>query len=162
MDLQTEYTLRHKINVVVGTPDSYVLFKSEQSLYAATMAYRPRTVSYCKECSSGLMAIELWMVNQDGIGMFHHSHVRPDQDIVEKIKQYSKFKNSKIELIRFKGDNDLTNLIWKTLGKKGEKTEEEMMESVRDGDFTVSKLALIISTISFRKHPLLFDAIKDT
>ncbi len=162
MDLQTEYTRRHGINTVVPTPDSYLMFRVGKDLFVVMMAHRPRTSSYCAECSSGLMAIELWSISPDGMGLFTHSHINPDQDIIEKIKEFNHFGKEKIELIRFKGEEDLIDTVWRALGGKGKNAKEEMFSAVRDDDMIVPNFALIMSTITFRKQPLLFDVIRDT
>src|SRR3954469_16944545 len=99
MDLQTEYIRRHKINVVVGTPDSYLFFKSGNNLYVATMTHRPRTTSHCKHCNNIKMALEIWTINSDGMGLIVHTHVGADEDIIDQIKNSCQFPNP-IETIR--------------------------------------------------------------
>jgi len=160
MDLQTEYTRRHNLEIIVGSPDSYFLFKSGDLLYVAMISHRPRTYSFCKECSSGNMAIEVWNINSNGMGLLSHTHISPDEDVLTKIKSSIQFKE-KLEIIRYENENQIITEIWKAIGNKGKNTRKEMYESVRKDEGQTANLALVFSTITYRKHPLLFDATKD-
>ncbi len=157
MDLQTEYTRRHKINTVVGVPDSFLFFRDKDRLYAVTIAHRPRTAARCEHCGNGLMSVEAWIIDSFGASFVSHDHIGPDEDILSKLKTIC----PNMEVIRYTGEKDLIDLIWKAMGNKGKNTREEMYQSAFI-DNSNAILSATIGAITYRKHPLLFDALRGT
>ena len=166
MDLQTEYTKRHNLNVVAATPDSYLLFKADENLHVVFFAHPPRTAHYCDQCGCNKMAIEISRIRKDGISVYYHEHINADEDVVQKIKNATyELRNSKIELIRYISEEENLTLVWKSLGGKGKNTKLEILENIKDISddkiSTIFALENIMNTLNFRKSPLLFDATKD-
>jgi len=147
------------MDIVVGTPGTYFLFKVEESLFVGLIGHKPKIFTYCDNCRKNNMTLEIIRINKEGIVVFYHTHIRPDEDIKKSTRQF--FGEKEIEIIRFKNDEQFENLIWKELGNPGENYQEELLDSMRNSDKKVYNFSLSLRLITFRRHPLVFDEIKD-
>lgn len=159
MDLQTEYTQRHDLKTIVPAPDTYLLFSVDNIVHVIFITHCPRTNSRCENCWSGSLAIEIAKINSSGVNFIHHSHLAANENIISKIQEY--WPRSKINIIRFTGDKDLEKIIWQALGQPGKNLYEELLMELKNNLNLGNVFSKIITLITFRKQPLLYDVLKD-